>query len=84
MASEELAALTRRNLHEAVEQFLKANYGAGILTDFALVAETVEPNLDNEVDEHMLWLGTSKGLSTWRLMGLATALQRIAYSSVVG
>lgn len=84
MASEELKAVCQRNLDEAISQYLRVTYGASsLLTDWALVAETVEPNLDREADEHMLWLGTSKGLSTWRLIGLSAALQKIAYASVL-
>lgn len=80
---ESMKAITQRNLHEAVEQFLRVNYGSSILTDWAVIAETVEPNLDNETDDHMLWLGTSAGLSSWRLAGLSVAMSRLAYASVI-
>ncbi len=81
MANDALAAMTRRNLHEALEQFLRAHHNAGILTDFAIVAETVEPNLDAEVDERMLWLATSNGLTSWKLWGLSLAMSKLAYQT---
>ncbi len=83
MANDAIAALTRRNLDEAISQYIKANFGASqLLTDWALVAETVEPNLNAETDEHALWLATSEGLSSWRLFGLSAAMSRLSYATL--
>lgn len=82
MSSDILISQTRRNLDEAIQQFLTASQGSGkLLTDWALVAETVEPNLDAEADAHMVWLGTSAGLTSWRLYGLISAMNRLAMSA---
>ena len=81
-ASPASVAEVRRNLSEAIGQYMQVVHGASaLLTDWALIAETVESSLDNETDQYAVWMGISPGLSTWRLIGLVSAMSQMVYTA---
>ena len=79
-----LIARTERALSEAIQLHAQATRGdAGILTNYVVIAETVDANLDNEVDKRSLQLLTSPDCTAWALVGFSAALQQaVIYGSV--
>jgi hypothetical protein len=80
MPNDELIATTKRNLDEAISQFMAANYGHGLVIDWFVIAETVDANLDAETDNHSLYVGTSPTMSSWKLFGMTQKMAQFAYS----
>lgn len=82
MKNDILAAVTKRNLDEAIQQFMAANFDAGVLVDWFVMAETVEADLhlDNERDDHSLYVGMSDAMSRWKAFGLAQEFAKFAYA----
>ncbi len=77
-----LAAVTKRNLDEAIQQFMAANFDAGVVVDWFVMAETVEADLHLEKprDDHSLYVGMSDTLSRWKLFGMTQEMAKFVYA----
>ena len=78
-----LQAKTLRALHEAIELHCRSMYGSGILTNFVVIAETVDADLDKETDKRSLQLLTSSDMTAWALVGYSAALSQAVYSGTI-
>lgn len=81
MSSDILQAKTQRVLAEAIELHARSvRHDSGILTNYVVIAETVDANLDNETDKRSLQLLTSPDCTPWALVGFSAALSQAVYS----
>lgn len=72
-----MLARTERALAEAIQLHAQVTRGdAGILTNYVVIAETVDANLDNETDKRSLQLLTSPDCTPWALVGFSAALSQ--------
>lgn len=81
--NDSIVAQSRRALDDAIQLYVNVMYpDSGVLVDWTVLAETVDPNLDEEFDAHALYMLNSPQLSSWKLYGMTHALTRLVVATI--